>query len=331
MDYPLVSVIMPVYNVDRFVGEAIKSVLSQTYSTIEFLIIDDGSSDKTNEICAAYEKRDNRIRVIRQKNAGAAAARNHGMREAKGEYILFMDSDDTMHPQTIEILYNMLMENKVSMAMVNFLEVKETYTKWEKTEPKTVKLFSQEKIMDILCSGKENLKLRLLLTVPWCKLYHYTLLKGLSYPEGTICEDEFMINDIVKRCKQMAYMDLPLYAYFVRPGSVMRVKFDRRYLASMRAFKERIQCAEELGFERCKIKMIRVFMKDHIGNYCKAYSQQCEDKEVYRWLKHSFRIHFKQYWKVLEKSEKIRGVIFFFSPYGYVFIKKIFLHNVYSN
>ena len=133
MDYPLVSVIMPVYNVDRFVGEAIKSVLSQTYSTIEFLIIDDGSSDKTNEICAAYEKRDNRIRVIRQKNAGAAAARNHGMREAKGEYILFMDSDDTMHPQTIEILYNMLMENKVSMAMVNFLEVKETYTKWEKT------------------------------------------------------------------------------------------------------------------------------------------------------------------------------------------------------
>ena len=83
MDYPLVSVIMPVYNVAEFVAEAIKSVLSQTYSNIEFLIIDDGSSDKTNEICVDYEEQDNRIRVIRQKNAGAAAARNHGMREEK--------------------------------------------------------------------------------------------------------------------------------------------------------------------------------------------------------------------------------------------------------
>lgn len=331
MDYPLVSVIMPVYNVAEFVAEAIKSVLSQTYSNIEFLIIDDGSSDKTNEICVDYEEQDNRIRVIRQKNAGAAAARNHGMREARGEYILFMDSDDTMHPQAIEILYNILMENKVSMAMINFLEVEKTHTSWEKVERKPIELFSQEKIMDILCSGKENLKLRLLLTVPWGKLYHYTLLKGLSYPEGTICEDEFMINDIAKRCKQMAYMDLPLYAYFVRSGSVMRVKFDRRYLASMRAFKERIQCAEELGLESCKIKMIRVFMKDHIGNYCKAYSQHCKDKEVYRWLKYSFRMHLKQYWKFMEKNEKIRGIIFFFSPYGYVLVKKLFLHNVYSD
>lgn len=331
MHYPLISVIMPVYNVENFVKRAFDSMIHQTYQNIEILVIDDGSIDGTSKICDDYAKKDSRIHIVKQKNAGAAAARNHGMRLAKGEYILFMDSDDTMHPKTIEILYQMVTENKVNLGMVNFLEVEEPYTEWKEIEKNKVNLFSQEKMLDILCSGGENLKLRLLLTVPWCKLYHYQLLEGISYPEGTICEDEFMINDIVRKCKKMAYMDISLYGYLVRPGSVMHRNFDRKRLASMKAFEERIQCAKDLGFKSCENKMIKIFVKDHIGNYCRAYLEECEDSEVYRWLKQSFRKNLKKYWKKLDSPMKIKSIIFFLSPQCYLWIKKFILHDIYEH
>lgn len=329
---PLISVIMPAYNVQDFVKDAIESVLNQTYQNIEFLIIDDGSTDDTNKICCDYIAQDNRISLVSQKNAGAAAARNHGIGLAKGEYLLFMDSDDTMHPQALEILYKLVLENNVRLSMVNFIEVKAPYKEWDDVQQADkVELYSQEKMMDILCSGVENLKLRLLLTVPWCKLYHRSLLEGLFYPEGTICEDEFMINDIVSKCDKMAYLSLPMYGYLVHTGSVMHVKFDRKRLASMRAFEARIECARNLGFDRCENKMIKIFIKDHIGNYCRAYSEQCDDDEVYIWLKQSFRKNFKKYYKVLGKSEKIKGIIFYISPKCYLFLKKIILHETYES
>lgn len=329
MNWPLVSVIMPAYNVEKYIKYAIESVLCQTYRNIELLIIDDGSEDRTSEICYYYEQNDTRIHYEKQENSGAAAARNHGMRIAKGEYILFMDSDDSMHPQTIEILYDMIIENQVELSMIDFVEDDKPYINWKKVEKVPVQIFSQERMMDILCSGGEELKLRLLLTVPWGKLYHRNLLKKLYYPEGTICEDEFMINEIVFRCEKMVYMPVQMYGYLVRSGSVMHVTVDRRHLASLKAFEQRIHYAHKLELRNCEVKMIKTFMKDHIGTYCKACAVKSQDQEVFKWLKINFRKNMKKYWRVLDKEELVKSLIFYVSPKMYLLVKCFLLREIY--
>lgn len=330
MNHTLVSIIMPAYNVEAYIEQSVNSIRKQTYGNFELLIIDDGSTDRTNSICVQLADEDKRIQIIRQKNAGAGAARNHGLRLAKGQYIMFVDSDDTVHPEMLEILLNQIKNSSVKLVMGDFMESRQPVMDWKKNDEPIVEIWSQKRMMEILCSGGEELRLRLLLTVPWCKLYHRSLLDGLFYPEGSICEDEFMINEIVKRCSEMIYMNLPLYGYLIRQGSVMHVKFDKKRLSGLRAFEERIFVAESLGYQSCEMKMSQVYLKDLIGSFCQAYSEKCSDQEVFDWIKKHFRDNYKKYKKRLNGSSRWKGFVFYLSPYFYIFIKVISGHRIYE-
>lgn len=120
MSNPKISVIMPVYKVEDYVGKAIESIQNQTLSDFEFLIVDDGTPDKSGEICDAYAKEDDRLIVIHQKNGGAPSARNAAIRQAKGEYLYFMDSDDWAEPQMLEDMYQLAKENSSQLVIAGF-------------------------------------------------------------------------------------------------------------------------------------------------------------------------------------------------------------------
>lgn len=122
---PLVSIVIPVYNVENFLADTMESVINQTYKNLEIICVDDGSSDNSLSVLNFYSEKDKRIRVITQKNSGVSAARNHGIKEAKGKYICFLDSDDFMHPQNVELQVQALIEKDLDIVCCEFKAVPE--------------------------------------------------------------------------------------------------------------------------------------------------------------------------------------------------------------
>lgn len=122
MEGPKISVIIPVYNVEKYLPACLDSVIRQSYTSLELILVDDGSSDRSLEICRSYAERDDRIRVIRRDNGGASAARNTGLDHASGEYVSFVDSDDILFPDALEKLYQMVLREKTALAVGGFLE-----------------------------------------------------------------------------------------------------------------------------------------------------------------------------------------------------------------
>ena len=171
MKESLVSCIVPVYNVEKYLNQCIESIVSQTYKNIEIRLINDGSTDTSPEICDRWEKKDERIIVIHKKNGGLSSARNEGLNQRKGEWIVFIDSDDYVHPQFIEILLEEVKNNKVLMACCNY---------------KSGKLDND--ILSEKCYEKEGRKVKLpieqksfynisndMVVAAWNKIFHYSL------------------------------------------------------------------------------------------------------------------------------------------------------------
>ena len=125
MNLPLISVIVPVYNVEPFLKKCVDSIVLQTYANLEIILIDDGSPDKCPEICDAYARKDNRIKVVHQENGGLARVRNVGIENATGDYITFIDSDDFVAPNYVDFLYKGIFENNADMSIASFSVCKE--------------------------------------------------------------------------------------------------------------------------------------------------------------------------------------------------------------
>ena len=203
----LISVIVPIYKVEAYLKKCIKSIQNQTYSNLEIILVDDGSPDGCGAICDRYAKEDTRIRVIHKENGGLSDARNKGLDIATGEYILFVDSDDYIHPQMVEILLQHLEVVDADMAVCGFKTVEEneevifdcfdiceTAGREKKTEVVGIdagEVFEGQAVMN-------NLQYKNLLTVvAWNKLYKAELFAELRYPKGRVQEDEFLVHHIL--------------------------------------------------------------------------------------------------------------------------------------
>ena len=146
----LITVVLPIYNVEKYLEYCIESVLKQTYKNIEIILVDDGSPDNCARICDEYEKKDARVKAIHKKNGGLSDARNEGLRNEKVRYICFIDSDDFIKENYIEILYNLIKKNNADMAVGNFIRVQDS------NFPKITK----ENIKETIYTGKEMNKMR---------------------------------------------------------------------------------------------------------------------------------------------------------------------------
>lgn len=215
----LISVIIPVYNVEKYINKCLDSVENQTYSNIEIILIDDGSQDNSGTICNEYAKRDSRIRVIHKKNEGVAVARNHGLKESKGSFITFVDSDDIVEDDYIEYLYNLLTKNNVDIACCNFEYIYEQEENHKGIEHKEIK----EKT--IVYDNKEALKNLLyqkeIDTSPWGKIYRREIFKDIIFPIGKIYEDFGTIYKTIINARRVAYGNQKKYLYLQRNTSTI--------------------------------------------------------------------------------------------------------------
>ena len=221
----MISVVIPVYNVEEYVEDCINSVISQTYKNIEAIIVNDGSTDKSLAICKQYAKKDKRVHIITQANQGLSAARNTGINFAKGEYITFVDSDDLIAPDMIEYLYLLLSKSHADMAVCQpeFVDIKGNRIIKEIKSSKRVVTGNKECMKEFFCSTDIG-------TVAWGKLYRTVHFKDVRYPVGKYYEDIFTTYLIIQQCEKIVVGDEKKYMYRQRNNSISKEEFSKKHL-----------------------------------------------------------------------------------------------------
>ena len=207
MSNHLISVIVPVYNVEPYLRQCLDSIVNQTYPNIEILIVDDGSPDHCGEICDEYAKKDSRIIVIHQENAGLSAARNAALDIARGEYIMFVDSDDWVEPTFCEKALEMVIEHQVELVCFGFKKIFQKEHKEIRTNNPRL-LDRAEAINHIILYDEPSLY-----NIVWNKIYHKKLFQTLRFPIGMVCEDNAITYKLIHQSLFIYISDLLLYNY----------------------------------------------------------------------------------------------------------------------
>lgn len=240
---PKISIIVPVYNCEKYISNCINSILEQSFKDFELILVDDGSSDRSFEICESFAKKDNRVRTIHQPNSGVSRARNRGLDEAKGEYIGFVDGDDCVDKEMYERLYKNLADNNADISIcgiVNYFVKKDGTT--EKVRQSPVDgfwIFSGEQAL------KEALQSRLYSVNPVNKLFKRELFDKLRYPEGKISEDAFLIPVVISKSGKVVYDSKPMYYYLRRENSITTSNFSDSGWDVVEAYKNHLNMVSE--------------------------------------------------------------------------------------
>lgn len=226
----LISIIVPVYKVEKYINRCINSIVGQSYTNLEIILVDDGSPDNCGEICDSYAREDNRIRVIHKANGGLSDARNHGIETATGKWLMFVDSDDWIHPQTVEKLYEAVKKQSVRVSVCNY----------EETHEKNPQVDLNGNI-EIKTPKELYLKNNIAATVAWNKLYSKECFASIRYPVGKIHEDEYVTYRILFEQEKIAFIDQPFYAYFINPEGITKSRWNPKRLDAVDAFNEQLK------------------------------------------------------------------------------------------
>lgn len=212
----MISIIVPIYNVSQYLPQCMESILAQTWQDMEIILVDDGATDDCPQLCDEYAAQDARIRVIHKSNGGLSDARNAGMREAKGEWIYFIDSDDWMHPEALTQLYDFAIKNQCEVVQGNLYYAYKDHLLYRQPNKKEVHqhVFDREEAMRLLIVN-DRVK-----NFTWGKLYRADILRDLEFPVGKYFEDSFWQHLVMHRVKRYGIIDEPLYFYRQREDSI---------------------------------------------------------------------------------------------------------------
>lgn len=240
-----ISVIIPIYNVEKYLEQCIESVINQTYENLEIILVDDGSSDKSSMICDKYKLKDNRIKVLCNTNMGVGAARNSGLEISTGKYVTFIDSDDYVSPNYIYTMYKNLKETNSDMSICESKTFKGKYCK-SKDKKDRIKIFNSQEIIDMMLTY--NLT-ALTLTTPWGNLVPLEFYKVVKFPEGTIIDDQFIVYRLYMLANKISYTNKQLYYYRIRKGSIMQQKYSIKRTVIFEAYEQRLKDLIEKNYD----------------------------------------------------------------------------------
>ncbi len=214
----LISVIVPIYKVEKYLNKCIDSIINQTYKNLEIILVDDGSPDNCPQMCDEYVKKDSRIKVIHKKNGGLSDARNRGLQIATGEYIYFIDSDDWIYSEALEKMLQALKENQADMCICQYYTVdlngsqKRSYP----SQNNKVEIFSQEEVLDLLL---EDYKIT---NHIWRKLYKHSKIPNNIFPKNKNFEDIFVMHKLFMQCSKIVYIDDAYYYYRINNNGIVK-------------------------------------------------------------------------------------------------------------
>ncbi|MCI8527070.1 MAG: glycosyltransferase family 2 protein [Oscillospiraceae bacterium] len=243
-----ISVIVPVYNTEDTLIKCVDSILKQTYDNIEIILIDDGSKDNSGNICNDISTMYSNVTVYHTANRGQSAARNLGILHATGEYIGFVDSDDYINQDMYENLHKAIKKYSADMSMCEYYTVKNGQCVHQKQEDENIKIYEIKEAIGLALRGNDYFPV-----YPWNKLFAKKIFDDIRFPEGRIYEDEYIIINLLERCRKIVKINQKEYYYVIREGSTVN-EFSLRTLQlieagenSYKIVKERFQELYELG------------------------------------------------------------------------------------
>lgn len=271
-----ISVIVPVFNVEKYIEKCVYSIINQTYKNLEILLIDDGSTDDSGNICDSLVKLDKRIIVIHKKNGGLSDARNCGLDNATGEYISFVDSDDYIHEEYNQKLFSVLVENDADIVQCMYQKVDELGNELIKYNYNgSVIVKDRNSALNGLYYGEDADYY----TVVWNKLYRAKVIKNIRFPIGKIHEDVFTTYLFFYNCNKVAFIKEPMYYYLQRADSIMGSKFNRKRLDGIEAYTEQIDFYDLHNMPQQKNGATIVLEGLIRVLYCNALGSDVEDKK----------------------------------------------------
>lgn len=273
----LVSIIVPIYNRELILEKCVDSILQQTYKKIQLILVDDGSSDNSILVCKRFAKKDSRVTIIHQENGGPASARNTGMDIANGKYIMFVDSDDCIHPRCVELMYEVIQQYDVSLVMCEYGEKHQNSPLLP--DVKTV-------IVDASTVLKNGLNETEKPFYCWGKLWKFEVIHNLRYKPYMYCEDTLFSIEVLLHCSDsIAFLKgTPLYYYLRRDNSITRHLSDMSFLDSLEIvetiLRETDSCTDDI-----KKSAINYSVNTAFFAYLQAGNEKNSDLIRYRALK----------------------------------------------
>lgn len=316
-----ISVIVPVYNVEKYINKCIDSILGQTHQNLEVILIDDGSGDTSGRICDRYAESDKRVRVYHKRNEGLAAARNDGIRLSSGAYLAFIDSDDYIEPNMLEILYQRMEKEDSDLAICNFIYVDETgVAETEKNRSLPIR--------DEVISGGEAFE-KLADEKYWYyvtavnRLYRKEILEGIRFPKGKFHEDEFIAHSLLVKCRRISCVEKALYFYVQREKSIMNQAFSLKRLDVVEALCERAGYAKGISKNVAEVSLVLA------GNVVvEGYRRLSRGKAGREVLKSGRKRYNKTYFSLfgsgLSMKTRLKGALIVIHPCVYMAVLKLF-------
>jgi len=241
MDKPLISIIIPIYKVEPYLRKCLDSVLAQTYTNLEIILVDDGSPDNCGKICDEYAEKDKRIIVIHKENGGLSDARNVGLDIMKGEYVAFVDSDDWVSPKYAEYLYDLAITYAADISSCNYLPLREG----------GCVIKSRDSLIEDKFYDKENFKEMFSVMLyeenttiydsAWTKLYKKTLFTDIQFPKDKLYEDVRTVPQLLQKAGKIIFGKEKHYFYQIRQNSAMTQNFSEKSYDFINAIKEMCQ------------------------------------------------------------------------------------------
>lgn len=312
----MISVIIPIFNVVDLLPFCIESVLNQTFSDFELLLIDDGSNDGSEKLCDNYKKIDERILVIHKENEGEYSARNIGLREAKGEYVAFVDADDVIHPEYLKILYNAIKETDSDLVVCNFIKKKLTSQILDFVDANLesyIEITGTNIFKHLFCNTE--------FMTCWCKLYKKSKLDEIYFIERSIGLDVEFNSRVYLNINKCVLIPEVLYYWIERPSSVTRKGFSQKHLESLDCYYKAWENIPQ-NLTQCKAYALQRLLK--VMLYTRYNASKDFKKNVAKKEKNIFKKIYKPFFKnqFIPVKMKISLFLFYKIPLSYCLFRK---------
>lgn len=299
----IVSIIIPVYNVEKYLIRCLDSVINQSYKNIEIILIDDGSTDASGSICDDFVRRDTRIKAIHKENTGSADSRNKGMKIAKGNYIGFVDSDDWISTDMYEVMINTIKKYKADVVVCNYNEIAGV-DKHNITADSTSSIieFRDKELIEEIILEKRNTGISY---APWRAMFKREIIKGIGFETGRYYEDLLFITKAFMKIKQGVYINKRLYNYVIHNESVTHSEKTMKHIVDIIE-----QTIIQIGILESELPNKTVdFCKRKfyflVISLYKEMKKKNHMKEEIKYLKEILKSLKKNKWNLIEKNMKI--------------------------
>lgn len=313
-----VSVVVPVYNVKKYLNKCVNSIIAQTYDNYEVLLIDDGSTDGSSEMCDKFAAQYEKISVYHKENGGLSAARNYANKYLKGEYIVYIDSDDYVEPDYISIMVECREKYNADLVIASHIDEDEFGNVLsKKTFNNKITVYDARLALEEMCYEKT------ICTSAWGKLIKREYVFENEFPNGMLYEDLATIYKIIGSCNTVVYVDRPVYHYIQRNGSIRYSKYSPKVLHVMQASENLLNYVEKYYPDIRSAAIQRYFFSAN-EVYVRAFNEK-----TFLIITRKVRENLKKYWSDIQKNPKIsikqkaKYWIMTFQPLVYKAIRKI--------